>query len=85
MVLEFLTFCVYVYAQMISCIQLFVTPLRPRGLQPTKVPLSMGFSRQDQWSGLPFPTPGDLLTQELNTHLLIPQATAHGGCKSRTT
>ena len=25
-----------------------------------KVPLSMGFSRQDYWSGLPFPSPGDL-------------------------
>ena len=25
-----------------------------------KGPLSMGFSRQDYWSGLPFPSPGDL-------------------------
>ena len=25
-----------------------------------KAPLSMGFSRQDYWSGLPFPPPGDL-------------------------
>ena len=25
-----------------------------------QVPLSMGFSRQEYWSGLPFPTPGDL-------------------------
>ena len=23
-------------------------------------PLSMGFSRQEYWSGLPFPSPGDL-------------------------
>ena len=23
-------------------------------------PLSMGFSRQEYWNGLPFPTPGDL-------------------------
>ena len=23
-------------------------------------PLSMGFSRQERWSGLPFPSPGDL-------------------------
>ena len=22
--------------------------------------MSMGFSRQEHWSGLPFPTPGDL-------------------------
>ena len=26
-----------------------------------RVPLSMGFSRQEYWSGLPFPSPGDLL------------------------
>ena len=25
-----------------------------------QAPLSMGFSRQEQWSGLPFPSPGDL-------------------------
>ena len=26
-----------------------------------QVPPSMGFSRQEYWSGLPFPSPGDLL------------------------
>ena len=26
-----------------------------------QAPLSMGFSRQEYWSGLPFPFPGDLL------------------------
>ena len=31
---------------------------------------SMGFSRQEYWSGLPFPSPGDLLTQGLNPGLL---------------
>ena len=25
-----------------------------------QVPLSMGYSRQEYWSGLPFPSPGDL-------------------------
>ena len=25
-----------------------------------QAPLSMGFSRQEHWSGLPFPPPGDL-------------------------
>ena len=29
------------------------------------VPLSMGFSRQEYWSGLPFPPPGDLLGLEV--------------------
>ena len=26
-----------------------------------QAPLSMGFSRQEYWSGFPFPSPGDLL------------------------
>ena len=36
----------------VSRIQLFVTPWT--------VPLSMEFSRHEYWSGLPFPSPGDL-------------------------
>jgi len=30
----------------------------------------MGFSRQEYWSGLPFPPPGDLPTRGSNLHLL---------------
>ena len=42
-----------------------VTKLCPTFLQPHRlvarqVPLSMGFSRQGYWSGLPLPSPGDL-------------------------
>ena len=33
--------------------------LRPHGLSPVN-PLSMGFARQEYWSGLPFLFPGDL-------------------------
>ena len=40
----------------LSCIQLFVAP-RTAAHQ---APLFMGFSRQEDWSGLPFPPPGDL-------------------------
>ena len=29
-------------------------------MQPTQAPLLRGFSRQECWSGLPFPSPGDL-------------------------
>ena len=36
---------------------LFVTPWTVA----RQAPLSMGFSRQEYWSGLPFPSPGDLL------------------------
>ena len=35
-----------------------------------QVPLSKGFSRQEYWSGLPFPSPEDLPTQGLNLGLL---------------
>ena len=36
--------------------QLFVTP----GTVAHQGPLSLVFSRQEYWSGLPFPPPGDL-------------------------
>ena len=35
-----------------------------------QVPLSLEFSRQEYWSGLPCPSPGDLRTHGLNMHLL---------------
>ena len=31
-----------------------------------QVPLSMGFSRQEYWSGLPFPSPGNLPNAGIN-------------------
>ena len=39
---------------LISCVQLFATPWTVAH----QVSLSMGFSRQEYWSGLPFPSPG---------------------------
>ena len=33
-------------------------------------PLSMGFPKQEYWSGLPFPSPGDLPNLEIKTCLL---------------
>ena len=47
---------VCMYDQLLSRVQLFVTPWTPAG----HCPLSTGFSRQEYWSGLPFRTPGDL-------------------------
>ena len=35
-----------------------------------QAPLSMGFPRQEHWSELPLPTPGDLPTHGLNLRLL---------------
>ena len=34
--------------------------LQPHGLQPTRLLCPWGFSRQEHWSGLPCPSPGDL-------------------------
>ena len=39
-----------------SCVQLFVT----LWTVDCQAPLPMGFSRQEYWSGLPCPPPGDL-------------------------
>ena len=40
----------------LSRVQLFATPWTVA----YQAPLSMGFSRQEYWNGLPFPSPGDL-------------------------
>ena len=45
----------------LSHVQLFVTPW-PAACQG---PLSMGFSRQEYWSELPFPSPWDLPDPEI--------------------
>ena len=45
-----------------SDVQLFVTPWTVAN----QAPLSVRFSRQEYWSGLPYPPPGDLLTQGSN-------------------
>ena len=42
---------------MLSRVQLFAIPLTT----DYQAPPSMAFSRQEYWSGLPFPSPGDLL------------------------
>ena len=44
------------HAQLICPVQLF----RPPQTVDQQVPLSVGFPRQEYWSGLPFPSPGDL-------------------------
>ena len=44
------------HAQLLSRVQLFESPWTVAH----QAPLSMGFSRQEYWSGLSFPPPGDL-------------------------
>ena len=43
-----------------------------------QAPLSMGFSRQEYWSGLPFPAPGDLPNQGIKLTSLMSPALAGG-------
>ena len=48
------TTLVKVEVQSFSCVQLFATPWTVA----YQAPSSMGFSRQEYWRGLPFPSPG---------------------------
>ena len=52
--------CVMTYLLLLlspfTCVRLFATPWTVAH----EAPLSMGFSRQEYWSGLSFPPPGDL-------------------------
>ena len=43
-----------------------------------QVPLPMGFSRQEYWSGLSFPPPGDLPDPGMETVSLMSPALAFG-------
>ena len=45
-----------------------------------QTPLSMEFSRQEYWSGLPFPTPGDLPDLGIESVSLVFPALAGGFC-----
>ena len=45
----------------LSRVRFFVTPWTVA----YQAPLSMGFSRQGYWSGLPFPSPGDIPNPEI--------------------
>ena len=48
---------VFSLACLLSCVQLFAVPW----VVAHQIPLSMEFSRQEYWSGLPFSSPGNLL------------------------
>ena len=53
-----------------SCVQLLVSPW----MVACEAPLSMGFSRQEYWSGLPLPSPGDLQDSGIEPGSLALQA-----------
>ena len=55
-----------------ACVWLFATPWT----FACQAPLSMGFSRQEYWSGLPCPPPGDLSDSEIKPTSLMSHALA---------
>ena len=57
-----------------SCVQLFAT----LWTVAHQAPLSMGFSRPENWSGLPFPPPRDLPDPGIEPWFLRPPASAAG-------
>ena len=59
-----------VCAQSLSRVQLFV----PLWTVAHQAPLSMEFSRQEYWSGVPLPTPGDLLDPGIKPESLVSSA-----------
>ena len=59
-------------AQLFRIFQLFATPWTVAH----QAPLSMEFSQQEYWSGLPFPSPGDLLDPGIKPASLTPLALA---------
>ena len=58
----------------LSHAQLFVTPWTVA----YQAPPSMGFSRQEYWSGLPFPSPGDIPSPGIEAECLMSPALAVG-------
>ena len=57
-----------------SHVQLFATPCAIAH----QAPLSMGFSTQEHWSGLPFPSPGGLLNRGIEPTSVMSPAFAGG-------
>ena len=54
----------------LSHVQLFATPWTVAYQDPP----SLGFSRQEYWSGLPFPSPGDIPDPAIKPRAPTPQA-----------
>ena len=57
----------YKKVESLSGVQLFATPWTVA----YQASPSMGFSRQEYWSGLPFPSPGDLPDPEIEPRSLL--------------
>ena len=69
-----ITVIAYIHAQSLSCDQLFVT----LWTVACQCPLSMEFSRQEYWSRLTCPPPGDLLDTGVEPTSLMSPTLADG-------
>ena len=56
------------HRKQVQVAQLYPTPCDPTDC--SQAPLSMKFSKQEYWNGLPFPSQGISPTQGLNPHIL---------------
>ena len=65
----------------VSYVRLFETPWAVAH----QAPLSLGFSQQEYWSGLPFPTSGDLPDPRIEPVSLTSPALAGGFFTTSTT
>ena len=63
-----------VCTQTLSCIQLFATPCTVA----CQTSLSMGFSRQEYWTGFPFPPPGERPNSEIESMSPVSPAPLEG-------
>ena len=57
------TYSICLHTWALSHVPLFASP----GTAASQAPLCMGFSRQEYWSGLPFPSPGDFSNTGIET------------------
>ena len=60
----------------VASLQLCLTVCDPMDCIAHQAPLSVGFSRQEYWSGLPCPPPGDLPDPEMESKSPALQADA---------
>ena len=63
---------------MCACAHSVISDSATPGTVTHQAPLSMEFSRQEYWSGLPFPTPGDLPDSGMKPMSLVSPALAGG-------
>ena len=68
--------CVYAHVHVCSGAQSCPALCSPMDMSGCQAPLSMKFSRQEHWSGLPLPPPGDLSKPGIEPKSLVSSALA---------